>query len=576
MSRYSQKADALRARITHGITYMDGGMGTQLQARGLGAGELPELWNLNRPEDVTAIHRAYFAAGAHVVTTNTFGANALKYTGKDGKPGVAEIVRAGVACAMAARDTADTEMPDRPHFVALDIGPTGRLIAPMGDLDFEEAVELFGEVARIGCESGADAIIIETMSDCAETRAAVLGAMENADLPVFVTNAYEQNGRLLTGTSPEGMAALLGGMGVSAMGLNCSFGPDRMLPVVRRLAKTSSLPLLVSPNAGLPVTDAATGRTYYSVTPEEFAAGMVDIVLAGATLVGGCCGTTPDHIRALVAATEQLVDKLPARPAPSRSVLTSRTRVLAVADDADVPLVVGECINPSGRPTLAQEIADGDTDEMLDLAMDQMDCGAQVLDINVAIGGEGESARMKAAVCAVQSMVDLPLAFDSSNAKALEAGLRAYHGRGIINSLTGKQSSLDAVLPLAKKYGGMVVGLTMDEQGIPSTAQGRVDIAARIVAAAEAAGLCREELLIDPLVLPEYTAEDATEVTLEAARRIRSELGVKVLLAVSNVSYGMRDRESINIEFLRRAMDGCVDAVMVNPLCDAVMELLEQ
>ena len=535
------------------IVLLDGAMGTQLQARGLAPGELPETWNLTRPEDVQAIHEAYLAAGADVVTTNTFGANALKY-GED----AAAVVRAGVEIARAAVRKAGRGL------VALDLGPTGRLLRPYGDLDFADAVALYAQAAQAGRAAGADLALVETMSDAYELKAAVLAAKE-AGLPVLATVTLDEAGRLLSGADVQVVAALLEGLGVMAMGMNCGLGPREMLRQMAALRAATDLPLLVQPNAGLPREEG--GVAHYDVSPEEFAAAMAEICGAGAWMVGGCCGTTPAHIAAMAAACREI----PPKPLPEKAggpVVTSGSRAV---DLSLAPIVIGERINPTGKPRLKRALRSRDIGLLQQEAVQQAERGADVLDVNVGLPDIDEEALLPEAVQAVQAVCDLPVQIDTASPAAMEAALRRCNGIPLLNSVSGKRESLEKVLPLAKKYGGVVVGLLLDEGGIPETAEGRVEIARRIVRAAEDLGIPRRNLVLDALTMTISTGSDNARVTLEALRRCKQELGVRTVLGVSNISFGLPQRETVNAAFLTMALAAGLDAAILNPMSEAMM-----
>ena len=535
------------------IVLLDGAMGTQLQARGLAPGELPETWNLTRPEDVQAIHEAYLAAGADVVTTNTFGANALKY-GED----AAAVVRAGVEIARAAVRKAGRGL------VALDLGPTGRLLQPYGDLDFADAVALYAQAAEAGRAAGADLALVETMSDAYELKAAVLAAKE-AGLPVLATVTLDEAGRLLSGADVQVVAALLEGLGVMAMGMNCGLGPREMFRQMAALRAATDLPLLVQPNAGLPREEG--GVAHYDVSPEEFAAAMAEICGAGAWMVGGCCGTTPAHIAAMAEACREI----PPKPLPKKAggpVVTSGSRAV---DLSRAPIVIGERINPTGKPRLKRALRSRDIGLLQQEAVQQAERGADVLDVNVGLPDIDEEALLPEAVQAVQAVCDLPVQIDTASPAAMEAALRRCNGIPLLNSVSGKRESLEKVLPLAKKYGGVVVGLLLDEGGIPETAEGRVEIARRIVRAAEDLGIPRRNLVLDALTMTISTGSDNARVTLEALRRCKQELGVRTVLGVSNISFGLPQRETVNAAFLTMALAAGLDAAILNPMSEAMM-----
>ena len=541
------------------VLFLDGGMGTQLQAKGLQPGEVPELWNLSRPGDVRAVHEAYFAAGADVVYTNTFGANFAKY---HGDAPLADVIASGVGLAREAAASAGGR-----RLVALDVGPTGRLLKPSGDFEFDAAYDAFAEQVRIGAEAGADIVVVETMSDAYELKAAVLAAKENSDLPVVATVALGDDGKLLTGASVECVAALLEGLRADAVGLNCGFGPDRMLQYVKRFAAAVSLPIAVKPNAGLP--KVVEGRTVFTVGPEEFARDVAALAEAGAAIVGGCCGTTPAHIAAV---RELLGDAKVAdvpRDAGERTVVTSGSRAVEIPLSDTV--VIGERINPTGKKKLKAALTEGDVAYVLREAVSQADAGAHILDVNVGVPGLDEPAVLDSTIQAVQSVTDLPLQIDTSDPKALERALRHYNGKALVNSVNGKEESMSAVLPLVAKYGGAVVALTLDEAGIPPTADGRIAVAKRILARGAEYGLRPSDFVVDVLCLAVSAEAQSANVILEALRRVRSELGCRTCLGVSNISFGLPARPLLNAAFYTMALGNGLSAGIVNPLASDMM-----
>ena len=541
--------------IRQGLFYLDGGTGTYLQARGLKPGELPETWNLNRPEEITALNRAYFEAGSHAVCANTFGANGLKFNGTD-TPCVEEIIRAAVTCAKAARDTALGGQTDR--FVALDIGPLGHLLAPLGDVPFERAVELFAQQVRAGAEAGADFILIETMNDSYETKAAVLAAKENCSLPVFVSNVYDESGKLMTGATPEAMVALLEGLGADAVGINCSLGPERMLELLPRFVKCASVPILVKPNAGLPRSED--GRTVYDVGPGDFAATMGQIAAGGARIVGGCCGTTPDYLSALTAQTRDIVP-LPVT-AKHRSVISSYSHAV---DFDGAPVLIGERINPTGKKRFKEALRSRDIGYILREGIAQEEHGVHVLDVNVGLPEIDEPAMLTDCVRELQGVSGLPLQLDTSNPAAMERAMRIYNGKPMINSVNGNPESMDAIFPLVRKYGGLVVCLTLDEQGIPDTAEGRFAIAERIVRRAAEYGIGVRDLIFDPLAMTISSDRNAAQVTLDTIPMIRQRLGACCSLGVSNISFGLPNRDFITAAFFTMALTRGLNAAIMNP-----------
>ncbi len=536
------------------ILLLDGAMGTQLQARGLLPGEIPELWNLTRPDDIRAIHSAYFEAGADVVYTNTFGANAAKY---HGEAPLADVIAAGVSIAREAAAAAGGR-----RFVALDIGPTGRLLKPAGDFEFDAAYDSFAEQVRLGAAAGADLVAIETMGDSYELKAAVLAAKENSALPVMATVALGEDGKLLTGANAECVAALLEGLRVDAIGFNCGFGPDRMAPFVKRLAEIVSVPVVAKPNAGLPkVVD---GRTVFTVGPEAFARDVAALVADGASVVGGCCGTTPAHIAAVRDALVAAMPRHATTCRAGRTVVSSGSRAVEIPFDDTI--IIGERINPTGKKKLRTALEEGDVAYVLREAVAQAEAGAHVLDVNVGVPGIDEPAVLDATVQAVQGVTDLPLQIDTSDPEALARALRHYNGKALVNSVNGKEESMRAVLPLVAKYGGAVVALTLDESGIPPTAEGRLAIARRIVARGAEYGLGPSDFVVDVLCMAVSAGKDSANVALKALRLVRDELGCRTCLGVSNVSFGLPSRPLVNASFYTMALANGLSAGIVNPL----------
>ena len=536
--------------------FCDGGTGTILQSRGLKGGELPETWNLIRPEDIIDLHCGYLRAGCDIFNTNTFGANALKFP-----ENLEEIVTAAVELAKEARRRTGRE----DAYVALDIGPTGKLLEPLGDLPFEKAVELFAQVVRCGSRAGADLVLIETMSDSYEAKAAVLAAKENCDLPVCITVTFDDKGKLLTGGTVDSTVALLEGLHVDALGVNCGMGPEQMIPIVERLTQVCSLPIIVNPNAGLPRTEG--GRTVFNVGPEEFAGWMEKIAGMGVHVVGGCCGTTPDHIRM----TAERVRELPFRPPVSkhRTVVSSFSQCVQIGDK---PVIIGERINPTGKKKFKQALRDGDIEYILREGLRQEDSGAHILDVNVGLPEIDEPAMMTQVVQRLQSVLALPLQIDTTDPEALERGMRIYNGKPMVNSVNGKKESIETVFPLVRKYGGVLVALVLDEDGIPSDAEGRIRIARRIYEAADRYGVPREDIVIDGLAMTISSDNRSAVVTLQTLRRVREELHGHTILGVSNISFGLPRRALINSYFLAMALQSGLSAAIMNPGNEEMME----
>lgn len=550
----------IRQRLGRELLFFDGGMGTLLQEMGLAPGELPETWNLTHPEEIREIHESYIKAGSDIVLTNTFGANALKF--HDDDCSLEEIVKTAVSHVKAAAERAGQE---RPVYTALDVGPTGKLLAPMGDLDFETAYEAFKEVMVWGEEAGADLIHIETMSDTYELKAAVLAAKENTHLPVFATVIYDERRKLLTGADAPSVIALLEGLRVDAMGINCGMGPEQMMPVLEEYVRYSSLPLIVKPNAGLP--KQKDGRTYYDISPDAFAVQMKRIVETGACVIGGCCGTTPEHIQAVVSLCRGM------EPSPVRekddTIVSSYGSGVFLGKGSKI---IGERINPTGKKRFKQALKEHDLEYILREGITQQDAGAHILDVNVGLPDIDEPAVMKETVQALQSVVNLPLQIDTVDAGAMEAALRIYNGKAMVNSVSGKQESMDKVFPLIQKYGGVVIGLTLDEDGIPSDADGRVRIADKIIREAQKYGIKKKDIVIDALAMTISSEPEGAKVTLETLRRLRDEVGVNTVLGVSNISFGLPSRPVINAAFYTMAMMNGLSAGIINPSSEDMMK----
>ncbi len=546
------------------LLFYDGGTGTYLQSHGIAAGELPESANLTSRPEMVRMHREFLGAGSHILLANTFGANPGKLAGSGWEP--EELIRAGVENAReAVRQFREERGEERPLFVSMDIGPSGRLMKPYGDLEFEEAYEWFCRMAVCGEEAGADLITIETMSDSYEVKAALLAAKENTSLPVFVTMTFDEGGRLLTGGEVEGTAALLEGLGADAIGFNCGLGPHQLLGLAQKLLSFTNLPVIVNPNAGLPRSEG--GRTVYDVGPEEFAEVMGQIARAGAWVLGGCCGTTPEHIACL---TQELRGFSPVqRTVPRRTVVTSGSRFVEISRD---PVIIGERINPTGKKWLKTALQEGDTDRILKEAVKEQEDGAHILDVNVGLPGLDEAETFAGLIPAIQAVTDLPLQIDTSNVAAMERALRLYNGKPMINSVNGKKESMEQVFPLAKRYGGVVVGLCLDEEGIPDDVEGRLRIARRILDTAAGYGIKREDIVIDALALTVSAQAGSARVTLETIRRLKEELGVNTVLGVSNISFGLPAREVINASFFAMALSAGLSCGIINPGNEAMRD----
>ena len=533
--------------------YFDGGTGTLLQDMGLPAGCSPELWNLEYPERITKLHNMYFDAGANIVKTNTFGVNREKFSNYE------ELIRAGISCARAAADGREEA------YVAFDMGPTGRLLEPLGDLGFEEAVSIFADNVRVAAKCGADLILIETMNDSYETKAAVLAAKENSDLPVFVTNVYDATGKLMTGADPAAMIALLEGLGVDALGMNCSLGPDAMLNIISSFREYSSTPVIVNPNAGLP--EVRDGKTVYNIGSDEFSDYMLRLAQSGACILGGCCGTTPEFIRKTVEKTVLIPYSVPEKK--DITLVSSYTHAVVVGED---PVLIGERINPTGKKLLKEALRNNDLNYILNEGIKQADAGCHVLDVNVGLPEIDETAMMKRCITSLQAVVDLPLQIDSTKFDTLEQAMRIYNGKPLVNSVNGTEESICHVMPLVKKYGGTLIALTIDEKGIPSSAKGRAEIAENIIKRAAGYGIDKKDIIVDPLALTVSSNPDGAVVTLEAIRLIRA-MGVRTSLGVSNISFGLPKRELITSTFYANALQSGLNCAIMNPFSAGMMNV---
>ena len=537
--------------LKNNIVYLDGGMGTLLQARGLQPGEYPERWNITHPDVITQIHTDYYNMGSHVVCTNTFGANTLKFSEDE----LERIIKAAVENAKTARENSSSR---NEKFIALDIGPLGKLLKPLGELDFEDAVAVFAKTVALGVKYGVDLILIETMNDSYETKAAVLAAKENSSIPIMVSNAYGEDGKLMTGATPSAMVALLEGMGVDALGANCSLGPRQLRAVAEELLENASVPVILKPNAGLP--RSVDGNTVFDVTPDEFADEVAALMNKGVRVVGGCCGTTPEYIKALCDKTCHFAPI--AIQNKNITVVSSYTHAVKFLDQ---PILIGERINPTGKKRFKQALLENDIDYILAEGVNQQEKGVHILDVNVGLPDIDEVSMLKSAVCELQSVLDLPLQIDTANISAMETALRRYNGKAMINSVNGKQESMEAVFPLVKKYGGLVVALTLDENGIPETADGRVTIAKKILDTAAQYGIDKKDIIFDTLAMAVSADHTAAMVTLTALNRIKNELHCHTLLGVSNVSFGLPNRDAVNGTFFTLALENGLSAAIMNP-----------
>ena len=544
--------------IKDNILYLDGGLGTLLQAQGLKSGELPERWNITHSDVLVKIHRDYFDAGSNVVNTNTFGANSLKFDDNE----LETIIKSAMDNAKKARKMSDTA---HEKWIALDLGPTGKMLAPYGDFDFEDAVNVFKKTVELGVKYGADLIFIETMNDSYETKAALLAAKECSDLPVFVSNAYGEDGKLMTGASPSAMVAMLEGMGADAIGVNCSLGPKALSGVVCEYLKYSSLPVILKPNAGLP--KSVDGKTVFDVAPDEFACEVKKLIEKGVRLAGGCCGTTPEYIKKLVD-TAKDVTPLPIKD-KNITFVSSYTHSVEFGSR---PVLIGERINPTGKKRFKEALRANDVDYILKEGIAQQEKGVDILDVNVGLPEIDEEKMLKTAVCELQAIIDLPLQIDSSDAVAMETALRRYNGKAMINSVNGKKESMEAVFPLVKKYGGLVVALTLDESGISDNADDRVKIAKKILNEAKKYGIDKKDIIFDPLALTVSADNNAGKETLRAVKLITEKLDCNTSLGVSNVSFGLPRRDIINSSFFTLAMGNGLSAAIMNPYSTEMMQ----
>ncbi|MBR5140426.1 MAG: homocysteine S-methyltransferase family protein [Clostridia bacterium] len=533
--------------------YFDGGTGTVLQSIGLPFGKAPEAWNLECPEKIESLHRAYIDAGANIIKTNSFGVSSKKYGNYK------ELIRAAIAIAKRAAEGREDV------YIAFDMGPLGSLLAPFGDMAFEDAVAIFKNSATVAAEEGVDLILIETMNDAYETKAAVIGAKEGAPaLPIFVTNVYDERAKLMTGADPEAMICMLEGLGVSAIGMNCSLGPDKMAEILPRFIRSASVPIIVNPNAGLP--SVLDGEAVFDCSADKFSEIMVGMAECGAHILGGCCGTTPEYIRLTVQATGNIT-----YPEISEKEFTRVSSYTHAVDFSGAPVLIGERINPTGKPKLKEALRSSDIDYIVAEAVGEEEAGAVILDVNVGLPEICECEMMQKALGAIMAVSDLPLQIDSSDPKTLSAAMRMYNGKPLVNSVNGKREIMDAVLPEVKKYGAAVIALTLDENGIPDTALGRVEIAERIIAVAAEYGIAKKDIIVDPLALSVSSDPASARVTLDAIREL-TKRGIKTSLGVSNISFGLPMRDKINSTFFTLAMQAGLSAAIMNPYSSAMMD----
>lgn len=548
----------IRRFIKENNVILDGATGTELQNAGLKVGELPERWNVSHKDVLINLHKAYFDAGSNVVSANTFGANAIHYDDAE----LESVVSSALENVKTARKLSTGTQP---KFIAADIGPTGKLLEPYGDLSFEGAVEIFAKTIRICAKYGAEIIFIQTMNDSYETKAAVIAAKENCDLPIFVSNAYGKNGKLMTGATPAAMSTMLEGLGVDAVGVNCSYGPEDLSGVIDELLYCSSLPVIFMPNAGIPKN--VDGKAVYDLSADRFAKSVADAVKRGVRIVGGCCGTSPKYIELLT----QSIKNLPAKDVLPKNL----TRISSYSHEVrcgEKPLVIGERINPTGKKRFKQALIEGDKSYILKEGADQAESGADILDVNVGIPDIDEKTVLSDTVTRLQAVIDLPLQIDTSDAVAMEKAVRLYNGKPLINSVNGKKESMDAVFPIAKKYGGAIIALTLDERGIPPTASGRLAIAEKILKEAEKYGIKKQDIIFDTLCMTVSSEKTAARVTLDALKLIKEKTGCRTSLGISNVSFGLPDRETLNAEFLTLALGSGLDMAIINPFSERVMK----
>ncbi len=541
----------IREYMKDNIVYLDGGLGTLLQAAGLKPGERPERWNITHKDEVVKIHCDYFDAGSNVVCANTFGANVLNFDEKE----LEEIIKNAIKNVRTAMKKSKSAQP---KFVALDVSTIGRLLKPYGDFDFEDAISVFAKSVKLGEKYGADLIMIETMTDCYETKAAVIAAKENCDLPIFVSNAYGDDGKMMTGATPEVMISMLEGLGVDAIGVNCSLGPKALMPVVEKYLKCSSLPVLFKPNAGLPRVE--NGKTVFDVKAKSFATEVSRAVKKGVRLAGGCCGTTPEYICELVKKTNGILPK-----EIKQKNITWVSSYSHAVEFKNQPVLIGERINPTGKKRFKQALKENDIKYILNEGINQQEQGVHILDVNVGLPEIDEPTMLETCICELQTVTDLPLQIDTSDTTAMEKALRRYNGKAMVNSVNGKEESMRSVFPLVKKYGGVVVALTLDENGIPDTVQGRVEIAKKILAAAKEYGIDKKDIIFDTLAMTVSASDSAAMTTLGALKYIRNNLRCHTVLGVSNISFGLPNRDAVTSTFFALALENGLSGAIMNP-----------
>ena len=548
----------LRERLGKDLLIFDGAMGTQLQEAGLKAGEIPEVYNIEHPEIIIDIHSRYLQSGANFITTNTFGCNPLKMA--DSGYCYCDLLKAAVKNARIARDKVNPNA-----YIALDIGPIGQLLEPLGTLTFDEAYEMIASQILI-VKDQVDVVLLETMTDLYEVKAAILAVKENSDLPVFVTMTFEQNKRTLTGTDPLTFVNVVEGLGVDALGVNCSLGPNELKPIIDEILEVSSIPVMIQPNAGLPCLH--NGQTCYEVTSDEYALAMIDYMQRGVSIVGGCCGTTPDFIAELKKRAPQNVTS---RDVKRLTRVSSQNQTVTFEGQV---VVCGERLNPTGKKKLKAALKEERYDELVVEAIKQEQAGAHVLDVNVGLPGIDEPKVMKHVIKLLQEVIQLPLQIDSSNFQAIEEACRYYNGKPLINSVNGKDETMEAVFPVVKKYGGVVIGLALDENGIPPKAEQRFEIAKKIINKAKEYGIDKKDIIIDCLVLTASAQQKEVMETVKAVSMVKT-LGVHTVLGVSNVSFGLPNRPLLNKTFLAMTMSAGLDLPIINPLDQELMNTID-
>ena len=575
--------------IKNQTLFFDGGTGSVLQSLGLQPGELPEIWNITNPDKIIQLHYEYFLAGANIIKTNTFGANKNKF--KETEFSLEEIISSALNNAKKAKEkieaeSSNSEFKNSPHLIALDIGPLGKLLEPLGDLSFNEAVNLFSETIKIGLQNGADLILIETMNDCYEAKAGIIACKEvienlgsEFDVPIFVTTVYDESARSLTGTNIETMTTILEGLGVDALGMNCSLGPIQMKEFIKDFTENTNLPIIVNPNAGLPRSE--NGKTVYDISPEQFANIVSDFISNGVSIIGGCCGTTPEHIKLLVKKVNEknLINKNKidffinqnTKEKNNTVKICSNTKVVKIGKE-EIPALIGERINPTGKKRFKQALRENDIQYILQEGIKQEENGCHILDVNVGLPEIDETKMMIDVIKELQSVTDLPLQIDTSNPDTMEQALRFYNGKALINSVNGKQEVMEQIFPLVKKYGGTVVALTLDETGIPETTEGRIKIAKKILETAQKFGIDKNEIIFDPLTMAVSSDDKAGIETLKCVKILTEEFNAKTILGISNISFGLPQREILTSSFFTMALTNGLSCAIMNPNSTEIMK----